>query len=49
MKELEKPFFGSCDEFLDDEEYFLRQRAKVIAETNYLSAIYGDYEEDSDQ
>lgn len=40
MLEVSKPYFGDCDEFLSDEEYFLKQRAKEIADDNYLEALF---------
>lgn len=39
MLEVPKPYFGDCTEFLSDEEYFLKQRAKEIADDNYLGEL----------
>ncbi len=40
MLEVPKPYFGDCDEFLSDEEYFLKQRAKEISDDNYLEELW---------
>lgn len=42
-----KPYIGSCAEFLTDEEYLLRQRSKEIVETNYEDELSKkDFEEE---